>query len=254
MMYELQKANMWKRISAALFDLILLVILCVGCAFTISALLDYDSYTAQMETIREEYAEEYGVSLKLSAEERAALPEEEQAKYAAAEEAFQKDEQIGRLYPMILNFTFIIVIFGVLIGYLLLELAVPLMLGNGQTLGKKVFGVGVMRIDGVKISPLLLVTRTILGKYTVETMIPILILLMMFFGAMDFMMGLVVIGLIWVVQLVLVAANQTRTPIHDKLAQTVTVDIASQKIFDNVEALKEYQAKKRAESRDKTYG
>lgn len=40
---ELQRANMWKRISAWLFDAILLGMLSVGCAFLLSVILGYDA-------------------------------------------------------------------------------------------------------------------------------------------------------------------------------------------------------------------
>ena len=41
MIFDLQKASMWKRISASLFDFILLVIAVAGFAFLLSAILDY---------------------------------------------------------------------------------------------------------------------------------------------------------------------------------------------------------------------
>lgn len=40
MTFDLQRANVWKRISAFLFDVILLAIACVLCAWGLSALLD----------------------------------------------------------------------------------------------------------------------------------------------------------------------------------------------------------------------
>ena len=61
-------------------------------------------------------------------------------------------------------------------------LFVPLKLGNGQTIGKKVFGIGVMRVDGVQLTTIQLFIRTILGKFTLETMIPVYIVLMIFFN------------------------------------------------------------------------
>ena len=59
-----------------------------------------------------------------------------------------------------------------LIAFLLLEFAVPLMLKNGQTLGKKIFGVAVVRVDGVKVSPVMVFARGILGKCTIGTLAP----------------------------------------------------------------------------------
>jgi hypothetical protein len=42
--------------------------------------------------------------------------------------------------------------------------------------------------------------------------------------------------------------RQARTPLHDMLAGTVTVDFASQMIFDSPEELLEYKKKLHAES------
>lgn len=246
-MYELQTASMWKRISAALFDMILLAMTVVGLAYVISSALQYDSYTDQLSDIRESYEAEYGVELDITLADYEALTEEEHALYEQANQNFAQDEEAIRLHSLILNFTFIIITFSILFGYLILEFTVPLLFGNGQTLGKKIFGIGVMRIDGVKVSPLLMFARTVLGKFTVETMIPVMIVVMMYFGLVD-LKGTVIIGAMFLGQLILVAATKTHTPLHDKLAQTVTVDFASQRIFDSVEELEAYRAKMRAEA------
>ena len=53
--------------------------------------------------------------------------------------------------------------------------------------------------------------------------------------------GTVVIFALLLFQIVLVAATRTRTPIHDLLAQTVTVDFASQMIFEDEAALNTFR-------------
>ena len=164
-------------------------------------------------------------------------------------EAIAADDEASYLYAMLINLTLIMITFGILLSYLLLELLIPLLFGNGQTLGKKVFGIGVMRVDGIKLSPLLLFVRTVLGKYTVETMIPVMVLLMIFFGTAG-IGGTAVISLLGVVQLVLIAVTNGRKPIHDLLAQTVTVDIASQRIFESAEAKEAYLAAMESERAD----
>ena len=49
------------------------------------------------------------------------------------------------------------------------------------------------------------------------------------------------IALIALLQVVFVMTSHLRTPIHDMIAGTVTVDLASQLIFDSVEELTEYK-------------
>ena len=132
------------------------------------------------------------------------------------------------------------------IAFLLLEFVVPLLFGNGQTLGKKVFGVAVMREDGVRLSPLLLFARTVLGKYTVETMVPVLILIMIYLNLTGIGGTVIILGML-LVQMVLLIATKARTPLHDKLAHTVTVDFASQMIFESPEAMLAYKQRIHAE-------
>lgn len=244
--FELQKASMWKRISAYLFDMILLVIIVVGAAFLISYTLGYDSYLERLETSYEKYEASFGIDFDITAEDYAALGETEKQIYDAALQAFSSDEEATYVYTMLLNLSFLIITFSLLFGYLILEFLIPLLLKNGQTLGKKIFGIGVMRADSVKISPLLLFIRTILGKYTIETMIPVLIILMIFFGIIG-IGGTAMISVLFILQIVLLIATKARTPIHDKLSKTVTVDLSSQMIFENEEALIEYQKKRHAQ-------
>ena len=59
--------------------------------------------------------------------------------------------------------------------------------------------------------------------------------------------GLAVLAALLLSQIVLICATKARTPIHDMLAQTVTVDMASQMIFDTPEELLAYKQKIHAE-------
>ena len=147
---------------------------------------------------------------------------------------------------MVMQLSILITSLGLLAGFLSMEFAVPLLLGNGQTLGKKIFGIGLMRTDGVKVGPISLFIRTLLGKYTLETMIPVYILLMIFWGTIG-IVGPVVIGLIWLTELILLCATQTRSLLHDLLAGTVAVDVASQRIFDTREDMIAYYQRQHAE-------
>ena len=188
--------------------------------------------------------------MDISQEEYDALSEEDRARYDAADKAFTEDSDANYVYGMIVSFTIIIVVFSILIGYLLLEFLVPLLFKNGQTLGKKVFGVAVMREDGVKISPVILFARTVLGKFTLETMVPVFIIAMIALGLMGIVGTIVLAGLL-ILQIVLIAVRKGRTPLHDVLAHTVCVDMASQMIFDSPEALIEYKKRIHAEAVEK---
>ena len=81
---------------------------------------------------------------------------------------------------VLVNYTFIIISFSILIGFLIVEFLFPMIFKNGQTLGKKIFGIGVMRVDGVKVTTPILFVRSILGKFTIETMMPVLMVIMIY--------------------------------------------------------------------------
>ena len=103
-----------------------------------------------------------------------------------------------------------------------------------------------MREDGVKLTSVLLFTRAILGKYTVETMLPVFIVLSVYWGLMGIVGTVVLIGLL-ILQIILLVTTKERKVLHDMLAHTVTVDFASQMIFDTPEAMLEYKKRIHAE-------
>ena len=143
---------------------------------------------------------------------------------------------------MSLNLTMVITTIGILLSVIVMEFAVPLLFGNGQTLGKKIFGLGLVRNDGVKVNNLQLFTRTVLGKFTIEIMIPVYILIMIFWGSIG-LMGTVILFALAVAQILALGLTRTNSAIHDLLAGTAVVDISSQMIFRSTEDLVAYQKK-----------
>lgn len=251
MMYDLQKASIWKRASAFLFDVILLSAAAVGFAFIISAVTGYDGYTKELDGIYAAAEEKYGVKLNMTEDEYRALDEAERESYDAAAKELNEDKEATRIYGTVVNLTVIIISFGFLLSYMLLEFAVPLIIGNGQTLGKKIFGICLVRTDCVRITPVMLLIRTLLGKYTIETMVPALIILMIFFG-MTGIVGTAVLGLLLLTEIILIAATPAHTPIHDLLAGTAAADMASQKIFRDRDELIDCRKKLAAEEAAKS--
>ena len=243
--YSLQKASIWKRAAAWLLDAILVCILATGFGFLLSSLLDYDSYNRTLNDGYSHYEELYGVSFEISYEEHEALSSDARQNWDNAYNALIGDEDVMYAYSMVINLTMIIVTIGILLGVLVLEFAVPLFLGNGQTLGKKMFGICLMRTDGVKINSLQLLTRTLLGKYTVETMIPVFSVLMLYLRGAG--IGIVILGALAIAQLVCLCVTRTNSALHDLMAGTVAVDKLSQQIFESKTQLIEHQKKLAAE-------
>ena len=242
MICDLQKASMWKRVSAALLDAIVLVIAVVGVAFVLSTLFNYDSYNDALNGAYARYESEYGVEFELSTEQFAAMSAEELQVYQSAYEALIADDDAMYAYNMVINLTLTISTLSILLSYIILEFFVPKFLGNGQTIGKKIFSIAVMRVDGVKVSSPIMFIRTVLGKFTIETMIPVLIFVMISFNSIG-IVGILILAAILVVEIVLMVVTHTNSMIHDVLAKTVVVDMASQMIFDSEQEMLAYRKK-----------
>ncbi len=248
MAVSLQRAGMWKRISAFLFDAILLGILAVLFAFLLSSALGYDRYVDTLNRCYEAYGEQYGVDFQTSLSQYDSMTEEEKQQLEEAYRAVGQDEEAAYAYQMTIRLTILMVSLGILLACLIWEVLIPALWKDGQTLGKKIFSLGVMRSDGVRLGGVQLFVRSILGKYTVEIMIPVLVAMMLYFGSTGLPGTLLILGLA-LVNGCLFLFTYAHTPIHDLLAGTVVVDLPSQRIFPTREdmiAFKEQLAAEKA--------
>lgn len=244
--YDIQKASMLKRISAWILDLILLCVLATGCIWLVACVVDYDGHSTALEGYYSQYETQYNTSFSYTEEEVSALPEEEQAAYQAACEALMKDSAAIQEYNIVIQLTLLMVCIGIFLATLILEFFIPMFLRNGQTVGKKVFGLAVMRTNGVRIGNTSLFIRAILGKYAIETMMPVFLVIMIFLGLIG-IGGTIVLFALLFIQLGLLIATSTNSTIHDKLADTVAVDMASQMIFETGEDRLAYEKRIAAE-------
>lgn len=247
MVYDLQKASLLKRISAWVLDAILLSVLAVGFAWVVSDIVQFDEHSAQLEAYYNQYATEYGTSFDYTHGEYLALSEVERAAYDAAYEAMIADEDVIYTYNLVLQLTLLLISLGVFLAVLVLEFIIPLWLRNGQTVGKKIFGLAVMRTNGVKIGGVSMFIRAILGKYAVETMIPVFIVTMWLLSIIGFE-GTIVLVILLLAQVILLITTNTNSLIHDKLSDSVVVDMSSQMIFASEAARLEYQQRIAAEN------
>ena len=290
MIYDIQRAGLLKRISAWLLDAILLLVLATGAMAGMAYLLDLDAHSQELTAIYDRYEKEYNVPIrytedeliqftenelaklteeeltKLTAEDLAKLTEEGKDKliqeekdkiveekleaYRAANEALGKDTHAWAVYEQFVNASLLTVSIGVLAAYLILELIVPLLLKNGQTLGKKAFGLALVRKDCVRVTPFMLFARTVLGKYTVETMVPVLLVMLLIFGLFG-SIGTSILMIFLVIHVILPMITKNHSAIHDYMACTVVVDFNSQMIFASADELLEYKKKIQAEAANK---
>lgn len=247
---DLQKASILKRIAAALCDVILIAILATGAWCCINWITGFDSHYAQMDAIAQQYADTYGVDREMSQEKYDAMTPAEREAYKSAvekaDEALNGDEEALRLYTLVVNLILLSASLGILVAVVVVEFVVPLLFGNGQTLGKKIFSLCVIRTDGVKLNNLQLFTRAILGKYAIGIMVPVYGMIMLLMNTISGFLLIVVAGVV-LLQVILLVATKNNTMIHDLLAGTLVADYASQRIFRSTEELVEYQKKIAAE-------
>ncbi len=246
-MTDLQKASISKRIAAALLDFILLTILVAGAATLIANIVGYGHYIDAIEARQTHFEEEFGVSFSTTEDEYYnKLTDEQRKQYDEAMYALMHDEEFVRAYDMQVNLSMIIITFGILFGMLIVEFLIPMFLKNGQTLGKKVFSLGLVRTDGVEITKMQLLIRTLLGKFVTETMIPVYIFLMLFFNVADYI-SLVIFVALFCGQAICLILTRTNSAIHDLMSGTVVIDLSTQMVFRSQEDLLEYTKKIHAE-------
>lgn len=246
MFTDIQAASMTKRISAFLLDIIAFGVIVTGVSYLISFVCNYDAANDRFQEVQASFAEKYGVSFDMTQEEYQAMSEEERADYdlkmKAADEALRSDEEVKGALVKVVWLSMLILFVSLAIGFAAVEIIVPLILKNGQTIGKKVFNLAVMHTNGLRISGFGLFVRGVLGKCTLETMIPAAILLMFFWGFLGTVPAIGALVVLLVLQFILCFSDPDRRILHDRLSSTVVVDNNSQKMFDNAEERDRYIA------------
>ena len=240
MVQDLQKANVSKRLAALMLDLIVFVLVAAAVASLISLIFGYGETVKAFETHYQKYEEKYNIDANMSREEYDKLTQEQKQRYEEASRELAKDDKIVELYTALINKTMLVVFIALFITFAATELAVPLIFKNGQTLGKKLFGIGVMRTDGVRISPFQVFVRAIFGKFLIGTLLPVMFFMLDLFGVTGGM-AILVVPLIVLLQIGLLIFTKNNYAIHDALAVTVVVDMQGQMIFDTVEELVAYR-------------
>ena len=247
---EIQRASMWKRISAWLFDSILMVSVVVLVAYVLSGMLHYDQHNARLNAAYEKHQTQFHVEFGQPEAAEDATDEEKEAyklRYAEAEEALKSDPEAIEAYGKVSNLVLLIPTISLFVAMLLMEFIIPMLLKNGQTLGKKIFSLGVVRVDAVKMSGVQTFVRAILCKYTVGLMIPLYMLIFMILGVMGGMAVLIALGLL-LAQVLCPLFNRDHRGLHDLLSGTVTVDLPSQKVFNDAQERLDYMKKVHAEN------
>lgn len=251
MIYDIQNASILKRISAFLLDFILMCILAVGFYSLLALATNLEGYSNQLKEIYDRYETQYGVKFdEMTSEKYEKLTEAERANFDEAYDALSKELSETKATSMFYSLKLVCVSVGLLLSFLILEFLLPLLLKNGQTVGMKVFGLGVVFTNSVRVNTFAMFVRSILGKFTLETMVPFLVVWMLLFEVLG-IVGLIVLLALAILQIVLFASTKTRSLIHDVISNTVIVDINCQMIFDNYDELVSYKQQLAQEEAEK---
>ena len=242
----IQKAPIWKRISALLFDIMLVVSLALVFLIGMSVFMNFDKHSEVLQD-RLTYFEQVYEIPEYTEEQFNALTDTQKADYNQLQEnamrAFFEDEIASSAMMKLFTLVLISISVSLLLAYITVFFLLALPFKNGQTLGKKSFGLAVMRTNGVKVTQPVLFIRTVVGLFVIETLFPIMLLaltVVKFLG----MIGVITPILLLILQFGVMVYTPTNSSIHDLLCDTVVVDMASQEIFESEEELIEY--KKRA--------
>lgn len=246
-----QKASLLKRFSASLLDFIVIIILATFFIYLISFITGYDNYNKKLNDSYSKYENEYGIVFAISADEYYSYTEEQRNTYDRAYEALIEDEDAMSAYRMVMNLTILSLSIGIFFAYLISDFIIPLFFKNGVTIGKKVFGLCLMRKGGWKVNNLSLFIRAILGKYTIETMVSVLIIVLILFSSIG-IVGPIVICALLLLNLILLFTTKDNSMIHDLLSDTIVVDYNSQFIFESEEEVLEEKKRKAKEEAEKT--
>lgn len=243
---QLQKASLPKRIAAAILDFMLLIVIVTGAATLFANIFVNEEHITIIEERQKHFETQFGIVFQMTEEDYSKLTEAELKNYNDALEALLADEDFLYAYNMQLNVTLLITTLSILLGILVVEFLIPLWLKNGQTAGKKVFALALVQVDSVQVTKLQLFIRAILGKFTIETMIPVYIFIMIYFSTAN-IVHLALLAVLLIGQIISMIASKTNAAIHDLLAGTAVVDMPSQQIFQSKEDLLEYTKKIHAE-------
>lgn len=218
----MEKHPFMKRAFAGAIDVLLIAILTVFIAMPMSSLTGYKQARADVDSMLSSMEQAYGVRFNLTPQELQNLTEEQSRQYEAAFARFAGSEEDVKNYNRMVLGSYMTVLGSVLVAVLILELGIPLILKNGQTLGKKLMGLVVIKMEGSPADALGIIARAVLGKYLVEIAVPVFTILAIYNGNAGGRSSLMIMGL-FLVQAACMGLTKERRLIHDFLSGTRVV-------------------------------
>lgn len=115
---------------------------------------------------------------------------------------------------------------SIFIAGIITYIVIPLVLKDGQTVGKKVFGLGLATSNGYKFRNKQLIMRFMPSA--------IMIVAMFLLMAVDIFLVLSIVGIVFLVSFAIAMSSPKHMSLHDFTAQSIVIDLKNSKIFESM--------------------
>ena len=127
-----------------------------------------------------------------------------------------------------------------LLSLLIFDFIIPMILKNGQTIGKKLFAIGYVSKNEIKVKPIQLFIKFLFGDFIINSVMLIFGIYYMFWG--NGYIGLLILAIVLFGNIISFALSKNRTFLSDGIANMFPIDMQEQMLFDTVEELQKAKA------------
>ena len=221
--FEPHRASQVKRAAAYLIDLILFLVVFTGVLYLVSIIIGFQDSLDKLNAMMEQYQ---------------VCEDENNPVCIQNWENFNKDSTAVYYSNKTIELLLIVFSVSVIVTNILYELIIPLCLKNGQTVGLKVFNLGFIDNEGVKVRPIQVFVRFLFGKTIVNILIPFYSFLFytMYGGLPGMIAGLLAFG-IPVMNILLFLFGPKKCGFANLIGGVFVVDLEDTYIFENKEEL-----------------
>ena len=227
--YTPKKAKRIKRLAAFMIDVICIIIVFTGVLYLAATISNYANMSAELEQL---YID-LGVK----------IPGEKEGQYVFCEIGNKEcEDALKTLYGMdefyvlfdgVQNFLIYGPIGSLFVSLLIFELIVPLILKNGQTIGMKLFNVGLISKNDIRVKPLQIFVRFLFGKFIINGIVPLLGILYIFVSDGAGITGAMLLLLFLIANLACYGVGKNYTFVPDTLSGVYPIDMQEQIFFDS---------------------
>lgn len=221
-------ASLKKRMAVAALDLVLALLLTALLACAFGALFGYARTVAQIDRVTTDFEIANRINLSITEEVYQSLPEAERTRYDLMIDALRHDPAMIDAYTDLVGATVGIAALSFLVAYLALEILIPLCNKHRATVGGLLLGMTLAQADLSPVRTSTLLGRVLIGKYLMETLLPVIVLIITALEVIPGLAGILILLVFAAVQIWAVAATAQHVPVHGLISGTVTANAAKQ--------------------------